>query len=251
MRQRPIVKFRPGLEPLEQKQLMSVRAMAAPSASVRPRARAAALRQAAADAAGSVADAPGDLAGQVQGAFPVAPGQPVPASQVPRLQMSRITNPTPINHVLVPPFAQVSVQNIQPVPGQTYNVFAVSVRNSTRLTFDANSGFYVRFSGQTDAHAYPILTGDQKWTPNQVMVFYVLTKQYYPARPMVSGGFVFDLAGSRGITIGGPSAIFLRIKYDPARFPRLLDWITVHGPGAYGHRTGIADTSIWQFTRTS
>jgi hypothetical protein len=254
MRQRLIVKFRPGLEPLEKKQLLSLGALATPSAAIRPGTRAAALRQAAAKAAGqNLVDASGAAAGQTQGAAadPVAVDQTPSSSQSPTFLVSRITNPTPINHVLTPPFAQVAVQSIPPIPGQTYNVYAVSMRNSTRLTFDANSGFNVKFSGQTKEHSYPILTGDQKWLPNQVMVFYVLTKHYYPARPMVSGGFVFDLAGSRGITIGGPSAIFLRIKYDPAKFPGILDWITVHGPGAYGHRTGIADTSIWQFTRTS
>jgi len=252
MRQRPIVNFRPGLEPLEKKQLMSVRAAAAPSAAFRPGPRAAALRQAAAEAAaGNVADASGDAAGQAQGAAadPTSSDQAQSSTQPIRFTLSRITNPTPINHVLVPPFQQVRVQTIPPVPGQTYNIYSVSVRNSTRLTFDANSGFNVRFSGQSKEHVYPILTGDQQWLPNQVMVFYVLTKQYYPPRPIVSSGFEFDLAGSRGIAIAGPSALFLRIKYDPAKFPRMLDWITVHGPGAYGHRTGIADTAIWQFTR--
>ncbi|APW63692.1 hypothetical protein [Paludisphaera borealis] len=252
MRHRPIVKFHPDLELLEKKQLMSVRGLAPPSAALRPGARAAALRQARAEAAaGNVVDASGNPADQTQAAAadPTTADPNQTSSQSPRFLVSRITNPTPINHVLTPPFAQVAVQNIPPIPGQTYNVYAVSMRNSTRLTFDVDSGFNVKFSGQTKEHSYPILTGDQKWLPNQVMVFYVLTKSYYPARPMVSGGFEFDLAGSRGIAIGGPSAIFLRIKYDPAKFPGMLDWITVHGPGAYGHRTGIADTSIWQFTR--
>jgi len=247
MRQRPIIKFRPGLEGLEKKQLMSVKALAAPFASLRPRARAAAIQEAAAgivadDSPGSAVPAPAadaDAASTVQG------------SQAPTFRVDRITNPTPINHVLAPPFQQVRVQSNPPIPGQTYNVYFISMRNSTRLTFDANSGLYVRFSGQNKDHNYPILTGDQQWKPNEVFVFYVLTKQYYPPRPIVSDGFQFDLAGSRGVAIGGPSAIFLRIKYDPAKFPRMLDWIVTRGQGAYGHRTGIADTAIWQFSRTS
>jgi hypothetical protein len=238
MHHRPVVKFRPGLESLEEKRLMSVRAFATPAAALRPGARAQALRQAA--------------AGQDQGASTDTGSESqtqTTAQSAPPLVMSRITNPTPINHILIPPFEQVRVQSNDPVPGQTYNVYFVSVRNSTRLTFDANSGFFVRLSGQTAEHAYPILTGDQQWKPNQVMVFYVLTKQYYPARPLVSGGFEFNLGGSRGVAIGGPSAIFLRIKYDPAKFPRMLDWMVVRGPGAYGHRTGLADTAIWEFRR--
>lgn len=232
---------------------MSVRALAAPFASHRPGARAAAIRQAAEAAASPDPAAPGQEQAQAQGQVQSDAGvwSPTQGSQSPTFRVDRITNPTPINHVLVPPFQQIRVQTTPPITGQTYNIYFVSMRNSTRLTFDANSGFNVRFAGQNKDHNYPILTGDQTWKPNEVKVFYVLTKQYYPPRPIVSNGFQFDLAGSRGIAIGGPSGIFLRIKYDPARFPRMLDWIVTRGPGAYGHRTGIADTSIWQFSRTS
>jgi hypothetical protein len=243
MHQRPIVNFRPGLESLEPKQLMSVQPLAAP---LRLRARAAALRE----AAKAAVDSQVIMDVQPQGVKAEASAS-APGSQGPTFRVDRITNPTPINHVLTPPFQQVMVQSNPPIPGGTYNIYFVSMRNSTRLTFDADSGLYVRFSGQNKEHAYPILTGDQQWKPNEVFVFYVLTKQYYPPRPIVSDGFEFNLAGSRGIAIGGPSGIFLRIKYDPARFPRMLDWIVTRGPGAYGHRTGIADTAIWQFTRTS
>ena len=112
------------------------------------------------------------------------------------------------------------------------------------------------YAGDLETLPYPAwhLIDVAQYSPTgkvEDFVFYVLTKQYYPPRPIVSDGFEFNLAGSRGIAIGGPSGIFLRIKYDPARFPRMLDWIVTRGPGAYGHRTGIADTAIWQFTRTS
>ena len=43
-----------------------------------------------------------------------------------------------------PPFTQVLVQDQQPVPGQTYNVLYVVVRNGTAKTFDASSGFAVK-----------------------------------------------------------------------------------------------------------
>ncbi len=251
MHRRLIVRFRPGLEPMEQKQLMSVGGAAAPFAAQGPRARAAAMHQAA-WAARAGADAPQpplDDRPQAAAADPAAPPQDQPAPRSLRYQVSRITNPTPINHILIPPFKQVSVQTNQPIPGQTYNVLAITMRNSTRVTFQASDGVFVRFAGQSPEHAYPVLTGDEKWEPNQVMVFYILSKQYYPPRAIVSNGFIFDIAGSRGIAIPGPSSIFLRIKYDPAKFPRLLDWIVTKGPGAYGHRTGITDTSLWEFTR--
>ena len=125
-------------------------------------------------------------------------------------------------------------------------MLSVSVRNSTRQTFDAESGFAVRLTGQT--RSFPVLTGTQTWKPGQVMVFYVLTQKYYPVRPATSAGFEFDLAGSRGVAVPGPSGIFLRVKYNPARFPRTLDWIVAHGPGSKGHELGLPDTAIFEFT---
>jgi hypothetical protein len=134
------------------------------------------------------------------------------------------------------------------VPGRTYNVLSVAVRNHTSRTFTAQDHFSVKLSGQS--HSTPILTGDQAWKPGQFMVFYVLTHQYYPARPEVSGGFEFDLGGSRGVAIPGPSGIFLRLPYRPATFARSLDWIVAHGPGAeggIGASYGLPDTAIWEF----
>ena len=150
-----------------------------------------------------------------------------------RFVLSRITDTSAGNAVhLVPPFQQVLVQAKPPVPGRTYNVFSVAVRNHTSRTFTAQDHFSVRLSGQS--YATPILTGDEQWKPGQFMVFYVLTHQYYPAHPVVSGGFVFDLDGSRGVAIPGPSGIFLRLPYRPATFARTLDWIIAYGPGAEG-----------------
>jgi hypothetical protein len=165
-----------------------------------------------------------------------------------KLVLFRITNPTPFNARLVPPFDQVMVQSRPPVPGKVYNVFFVSVRNQTRRTFDASDGFAVRLSGQARAHSYPILTGAEQWKPNEVKVFYVLTKEYYPVRPITSAGFQFKLGGKNGgIAIPGPSGIFLRVRYNPETFPRVLDWIVAFGPGAKGHELGLPDTAIWAF----
>ena len=130
----------------------------------------------------------------------------------------RITNTpwqTPVN--LVPPFQQVLVQNRQPVPGQTYNILYVVVKNGTSQTFTASNGFTVRVNNQPRSQMLPILTGTQVWKPNQWIVFYVLSKQYYPVSP-VAGGFELFLGGRRSTLVPGPSGIFLRIKYDPSRF---------------------------------
>jgi hypothetical protein len=164
-------------------------------------------------------------------------------SGAPEFIMNRITNPTPFNARLSPPFMQVLVQSTRPVPGAEYNVLSLSVRNSTARTFDARNGFSVKVTGQ---HlSFPILTGAERWKPGQVIVFYILTKKYYPLRPVVAAGFQFNFAS--GTAIPGPSGIFLRIKYNPATFSRVLDWIVTRGPGAKGHELGLPDTAIWEF----
>lgn len=216
-RPRPTARLRPALERFESRQLPS---------------GAGALRAAAEVAA----IAPGR-----RGRHP-HPAPPVAAAG---LTLTRITNPTPTNAILVPPFPQTLVQAVQPRPGDTYNILYVSVRNSTARTFDASSGFQVRVTGQ---HlAFPILTGSDRWEPNEVRVFYILTKQYYPLRPITSAGFEFDLGGDRGVAIPGPSGVFLRVRYDPDRFASLLDRIVVAGPGSKGQRLGLPDTSLWEF----
>ena len=52
-------------------------------------------------------------------------------SRLERLILQRITNPTPTNAQLIPPFQQVRVQTRTPLTGSVYNVLSVSVRNST------------------------------------------------------------------------------------------------------------------------
>ena len=161
------------------------------------------------------------------------------------LTLYRITNPNRFNAQLIPPFRQVFVQSTAPIPGAVYNVLSVSVRNGTARTFDAASGFSVRVTGQSTS--FPILSGSDLWKPGQVMVFYILTKKYYPLRPVLGAGFEFDLGGSRGVAIPGPSGIFLRLTYNPATFARTLDSIVAFGRGSRGHELGLPDTSIWEF----
>jgi hypothetical protein len=160
-----------------------------------------------------------------------------------------VTNPTPFNALLIPPFKQVLVQSRAPVPGQLYNVLFVSVRNGTGQTFDASSGLKVKLTGQISS--FPILTGVEQWKPKEVMVFYVLTKQYYPIRPVVSAGFQFDLNGFAKTAIPGPSGIFLRLAYKPATINRAINYIVAHGPGSKGHRLGLPDTAIWEIVPSS
>ncbi len=169
------------------------------------------------------------------------------AAPVLHLTLSRITQTSDGDAVdLVPPFPQVLVQARRPVPGRVYNVLSVAVRNHTRRTFTAADHLSVKLTGQS--RSTPVLTGAEPWRPGQWIVFYVLTHQYYPVPP-ISGGFEFDLGGSRGVAIPGPSGIFLRLPYRPATFARTLDWIVAYGPGAeggLGPRYGLPDTQIWQ-----
>ncbi len=158
----------------------------------------------------------------------------------------RVTNPSNlVYYKLVPPFQTVLVQPNQPVPGQTYNVLQIAVRNGTAQTFTASNGFTVRLN--TDkSQSFPILTGTQEWKPKQVIVFYILTKKYYPL-PQTYGGFQLDLGGRSSTLVPGPSAIFLRLKYNPATFADTLGIIVAGGQGnqgGRGARFGIPNTAI-------
>ncbi len=160
----------------------------------------------------------------------------------------RITQPNQYNDKIVGPMGQVLVQATQPVPRQVYNVLYVTVRNGTLKTFTAADGFTVRFPGQ--ATPTPILTGNEQWLPGQNYTFYVLTKKYYPINNQVAGGFLFDMGGAKSTIVPGPSGIFLRVTYNPATFPKTLDWIVLHGAGAQGGigiTYGLPDTAINEF----
>jgi len=164
----------------------------------------------------------------------------------------RVTNtPFQTPYKLIPPFQQVLVQSAQPVPGQTYNVLQISVKNGTAQTITASNGFTVRLTTQTKS--FPVLTGTQVWKPKQVIVFYVLTKKYYPL-PVLSGGFQFDMGGGSSTLVPGPSGIFLRLKYNPATFARSLNWIVAYGQGnqvGKGAAYGLPNTSINEFVAAS
>ncbi len=164
----------------------------------------------------------------------------------------RITNPTYRLVHLVPPFQHVMVQKIKPVPGQVYNILFVSVMNGTGQTFTAANNFKVRLPGFTGTHrvvgnAFPVLTGNQVWKPKTWIVFYALSKKYYPLSPQVAAGFQLDAGGRSSTLVPGPSGIFLRLTYDPARFAKQLDWIVAYGQGAQqgaGSALGMPDTAI-------
>lgn len=245
MRDRTTERYRPGLERLEPK--LALNAGAATPTIAGPRAG----HIHPADRAGLVGAARGlDVTGP-RGGPTAATGGTVSAQAVkPRFGylVYRITNPNIHNNTMLPPFGQVLVQRAQPIPGQYYNILSVVVRNGTNQTFNARSGFAVKIPG--DTFWTPILTGNETWKPGQRYVFYILTKRYYPLRQQVTSGFIFNLGGAISTAIPGPSGIFLRIKYDPARFPKQLDAIVAFGQGAQGGsgvRTGIADTQIFEF----
>ena len=216
MRQRSTMRFRPGLEQFEEKQLLS---------------------------AGSLTTHAGPQTKDLR-------RQPAPVGTFGYLAF-RVTNTpwqTPYN--LVPPFQQVLVQSSQPVPGQVYNVNDVTVKNGTSVTFTASNDFTVRLNNQPRSfRGFPILTGNEQWKPGQILVFYVLIKKYYPVS-FVAGGFQLDLGGRSSTLVPGPSGIFLRLKYNPATFARTLNWIVAYGQGnevGKGARYGLPNTSINEF----
>ncbi len=229
MRRRSIMKFGLVLEQFEAKQLLSAGSLTTHVVSAKDGPQALALRSA--DSSG-----PHKASGEIptSQATPRVHHQrrkPAPAGAFGYLAF-RVTNtPWQTPYKLIPPFQQVLVQSVQPVPGQVYNVLSVAVKNGTGQTFTASNGFSVRMTNQPRSFAgFPVLTGDQQWKPGQILVFYVLTKKYYPVS-FVAGGFQFDLGGRSSTAIPGPAGIFLRLKYDPATFARTLNWIVAFGQG--------------------
>ncbi len=224
MRPRSILRFEPSIERFEDKQLLS----------------------------GGVAAAHHSMAHERASAAVSA--HPIQATNLPhRFYAFRITNPSGEPVDLKPPFQQVLVQATQPVPGQVYNVLSIAVKNGTAQTFDASNDFTVRLTTQSKKTAFPILTGSEQWKSKQWIVFYVLTKKYYPV-PEVAGGFKLNLGGASSTLVPGPSGIFLRLKYDPATFPRTLDSIVAYGQGAQGGdgaKVGMPDTAINEIVAAS
>ena len=223
MRNRPTKNARPEIEQLEGKQLLSVGAVAAHAARPHATTRTVALAKAAAH-----------------------------HEKPTKFLAFRVTNPShELPYSLVPPFQQVLVQSTAPVAGQVYNVLQISLKNGTSQTFTSSADFKVKLSTQN--RWLPILTGPEKWKPDQVLVFYVLTKKYYPL-PEVSGGFQFNLGGAVSTLVPGPSAIFLRVKFNPTTFAKTLNWIVAYGPGnegGAGAKYGLPNTSINEFVAAS
>jgi hypothetical protein len=245
MRPRSIMKFRPGLEQFEAKQLLTASSLTTHVVNTKDVARALALHSAdTSDAHGSAANvATSHAAPRVRDDR----RQPAPVGAFGFLAF-RVTNtPWQTPYKLNPPFQQVLVQGGMPVPGQVYNVVDVTVKNGTAQTFTASNNFTVRMTNQPRSFGgFPILTGNEQWKPGQILVFYVLTKKYYPVS-FVGGGFQFDLGGRSSTAIPGPAGIFLRLKYDPATFARTLNWIVAFGPGnegGQGAQLGLPNTAI-------
>lgn len=214
---RPIKKFHPGLEQFEKKQLPSGGAIASNAAALK------AQRQ--------------SLTAQTDSATAHRPHS---------FFGFRVTNPSAaVNYELNPPFMSVLVQSNQPVPGETYNLLQVAVRNGTSQTFTPSNGFTVRLNTNKN-QIFPVLTGNEVWKPKQVIVFYILTKKYYPL-PQTYGGFQLNLGGRSSTLVPGPSAIYLRLKYNPATFNNTLGIVVAGGvgnQGGLGTKFGIPNTSI-------
>jgi hypothetical protein len=239
MRQRTIMRFHPGLEQFEAKQLLSSASLTTHSVNTNDGSRAIALHPA--DKAGAHAAA-GDVATSHR-------RQRAPVGAFGYLAF-RVTNtPFQTPYKLVPPFQQILVQGRQPVPGQVYNVLDVALKNGTSQTFTASNNFTVRMTNQPRSFGgFPLLTGNEQWKPGQILVFYVLSKKYYPVSA-VAGGFQIDTGGRSSTLVPGPSGIFLRLKYNPATFARTLNWIVAFGQGnqgGQGAQFGLPNTSINQ-----
>jgi hypothetical protein len=249
VRRRSTVRFGPGLEQFEAKQLLGAGSLTTHVVNTKDGSRPVALRPA--DTAGAH-EAAGDMAAADAG--PRANDhrrRPAPVGAYGFL-VFRVTNtPFQTPYKLIPPFQQVMVQGRKPVPGQVYNVTDVTVKNGTAQTFTASNNFTVRMTNQPRSFGgFPILTGSETWKPGQILVFYVLTKKYYPVS-FVSGGFQFDLGGRSSTAIPGPAGIFLRLTYNPATFARTLNWIVAFGPGnesGEGASFGLPNTAINQLT---
>jgi hypothetical protein len=252
------MRYLPGLEPLEAKQLLSA------SSSSPALVHLAAGSRAAGSHAGETSVAPGPASEIPQGhSATIRQSSLVHLGKQGKLATSsqsvsadakkplhgfliyRLTNPNRFNNHFTGPFGQVLVQSQQPVPGEVYNVLQIAVRNGTAQTFTASDGFTVGFP--LEHKRFPILTGNEEWKPGQEFIFYVLTKKYYPVPSQIASGFTFVLGGAWSVAIPGPSAIFLRVTYDPATFPSTLDWIVTHGAGnqgGVGVKFGLPNTAI-------
>jgi hypothetical protein len=234
MRRRSILTFRPDLERCEERQLLSAGPSAAHAARI-------------ADGSGTPASRSADSSGSQA----ITGTRPRGTAGIGYLAY-RITNPQihPID--LAPPFLHVLVQKAQPVPGKTYNVLYVVVRNQTAQTFTASSGLEVRVPGFTGTkrvtgNALPVLTGSEVWKPGQWAIFYIVGHEYYPMSPQASAGFQLQAGGRSSTMIPGPSGIILRLKYEPSGFLRALDNNVLAGQGAQGGRgplTGMSDTAL-------
>jgi hypothetical protein len=247
VRRRPVTTFRPALERFEAKQLLSAVSLTTHALKSKHRSSAPALHSA--NPSNVHKTAAHIASNHASPALANRRRQPNTPGAFGYLAFRVTKTPFQTPYKLVPPFQQVIVQGRKPVPGQVYNVTYVTVKNGTSQTFTSSNGFAVRMTNQPRSFAgFPILTGDQQWKPGQILVFYVLTKKYYPVS-FVAGGFQFNLGGRSSTAVPGPAGIFLRLKYNPATFARTLNWIVAFGPGnegGQGAQFGLPNTAINQ-----
>ncbi len=122
------------------------------------------------------------------------------------------------------------------------------MRNGTAQTFDASSGFTVRFPGNPTL--FPDPDREREMEAGAGLRLLRPDQEVLSAAVPGTSGFQFNLGGARSIAIPGPSGIFLRLKYNPATFDRILDSIVAFGPGRRGGtgiKYGMPDTAINAF----
>jgi hypothetical protein len=126
----------------------------------------------------------------------------------------------PDSGTLNPPFVQFRADRTPPTPGAVYNVAFLTVRNGTTQTFRAGSGFSAALVGGSGSQPFP--TGTTTWSPQQVFVFYSLTRRTgFPS-------FTFDLNGTRTTV---PGNIAFNIQYLPQTFPGVLNNLAAQSAG--------------------
>ena len=210
-------RFRPGLEPLEEKQPLSAGASTAHLADVKAAGRGGQRRR----RGGRPAAGP-PLAGR--GA--VEAGSRYRLPRVPPHEPDRFNNHTD------PPFGHVLVQARQPVPGP--GLQHPLRRREERDGPDVRREQRVRRQVPRPALLLPDPDGDRAVEAGAGFIFYVLTKKYYPLPNQVTSGFEFNLGGAMSIAIPGPSGIFLRMQVQPRHVRQDPRLIVARGQGAQG-----------------
>jgi len=99
------------------------------------------------------------------GTLATHPAESIPAAG---LVLYRITNPTPTNALLMPPFRHVFVQATPPSPARSTTC---SPQREERHGADFRCKQRLRRESHRSIASLPVLTGTEQWKPGQATVF--------------------------------------------------------------------------------